>query len=75
MKVPNFGGDEEVSMHFDHLQLDVDGKFYFAGKQGIFVGAEGSIEQDVRGVMTAPSEQGEAGMRISFNADFTVDLK
>lgn len=74
--LPGFGGeDEQVTMHFSRMSLDFTGTLYFAWKEGIFVAAEGAIEQDVSGAMTSSLEDESMTMSMNLIMDVKIELK
>jgi hypothetical protein len=76
IELPGFGGEDEVvSMRFDRMLLDFSGTLYFAHKEGVFVGAEGTLEQEMSGAMSSTLEDESVSMNMNLLVDMKIELK
>ena len=72
--------DEEagrIAMNFERMIFNMDGKIYFAHEQGILIGLEAEMEQDVSIMATALDEPDEEsiGFDMEIIADILVQLQ
>jgi hypothetical protein len=77
-KMPFTGEGETATMRMNRLMLDFQGKFFFAPLQGIFMGLEGTMDQELSGNISGPGPAGKdetVGLNINFSADVTLQLR
>ena len=77
-KMPFSGEGENATMRMNRLMMNFQGKFFFAPLQGIFMGMEGTLDQELSGNISGPGPAGKeetVGLSINFSADVTVQLR